>query len=67
MPRTPARLSPEDALTKEQAADHAEVTQRTIGRWVEQGHLTRYVARANRLAVSRKELDRFLAGRKVRA
>jgi len=56
-------LRPEDCLTKAEAAAHAYVTERTIQRWVQGGHLTRYTRQINRLAISRRELDRFLAGR----
>jgi excisionase family DNA binding protein len=56
-------LRPEDALTKAEAARRAYVTERTIQRWVRDGHLTRYVRQVNRLAISRTELDKFLAGR----
>lgn len=64
MPK-PRALRPEDSLSKAEAAQIAHVTERTIQRWVSHGHLTRYVRQANRLAVSRQELERFLTGRAV--
>jgi excisionase family DNA binding protein len=56
------QLAPEDSLSKAEAAQLAGVTQRTIGRWVSNGHLTRYTGQVNRLRVSRAQLIKFLAG-----
>jgi DNA-binding XRE family transcriptional regulator len=54
-----------DALTKAEAAKRANVTPRTIGRWLadETVPLTRYTNRVNRVVVSKRELDSFLAAR----
>lgn len=56
-------LAPEDRLTKDEAAAHAGVTRRTITRWIAQGMLNRYTFQLNRVAVSRRELDRLLRAR----
>lgn len=63
MPAPIRRLRPEDTLSKLEAAELAGVTERTIQRWVASGALTRYVRQTNRLAISRRELEKFLAGR----
>lgn len=67
MPRTktPRVLDPEDALTPDEAAELAQVTVRTIKRWVAREYLTRYQARANLLRVSKTELEAFLVGKRV--
>jgi predicted site-specific integrase-resolvase len=58
-------LRPEDCLTKAEAAAHAKVSERTIQRWIEDGHLTRYTRQINRLAISRRELIKMLAAREA--
>jgi excisionase family DNA binding protein len=57
------RLPASDTLTKTEAAARAQVTPRTISRWIEQGHLTRYTVQINRVAVSKRQLDTLLRGR----
>jgi hypothetical protein len=54
-----------DALSKAEAALIAKVTPRTISRWLaDEGiPLRRYVTRVNRVAISKRELESFLAGR----
>lgn len=57
------RLPADDTLTKAQAAEIAQVTPRTISRWISHGHLTKYTVQINRVAVSKAELERLLRGR----
>lgn len=57
------KLAKEDTLTKEQAAEYAHVSSRTISRWLAQGSLNRYVLRINLVAVSKTELDALLSAR----
>jgi excisionase family DNA binding protein len=64
--RKPVRhLAPEDTLTKESAAEYARVSPRTIGRWLAQGSLNRYLVQANRVRISRRELDQLLKARSI--
>lgn len=57
------RLAADDTLTKDQAAAYAGVTKRTIGRWIAQGSLNKYVVKINHVAVSKTELDALLTAR----
>lgn len=57
------RLPADDTLTKEEAAAYANVTKRTIGRWIAQGSLNKYVVKINHVAVSKTELDALLTAR----
>lgn len=59
------RLAPGDALTLTEAAELAGVHWRTIYRWFDDGHLTRYTGKVNRVRVSRTELERFIAARQA--
>lgn len=61
--RPQRKLRPEDTLTKAQAAEHAKVTPRTIQRWIATGALNRYTVQINRVAVSKRELDRLLTAK----
>lgn len=55
-------LTKSDTLTKQQAATLAQVTPRTISRWLADPEipLNRYVVRINRVAVSKKELQELI-------
>lgn len=57
------RLPADDALTVDEAANHAKVNRRTINRWLEQGSLNRYRRQQNRTVVSKRELDALLSAR----
>lgn len=52
-----------DWLSRDAAAHHAGVSVRTIDRWLSRGLLTRHVAKANHVRISRGELDGFLRPR----
>lgn len=61
--RPQRKLRPEDTLTKSEAAELANVTTRTIQRWIATGELNRYTIQINRVAVSRRELLKLLTAR----
>lgn len=65
--RPQRRLTPADTLTKKEAAELAKVTTRTIGRWLADPEvpLNRYMIQINRVAVSRRELEKLMSGRAV--
>lgn len=59
------RLTPEDTLTKQEAAKLAGVTPRTIARWLadDEVPLNKYWIQVNRVAVSKRELRDLMSGR----
>jgi DNA-binding XRE family transcriptional regulator len=63
------RLTPEDTLTKQEAARLAGVTPRTIARWLadDEVPLTKYWIQINRVAVSKSELKDLISGRALDA
>lgn len=61
--RKQRRLRPEDTLTKAEAAEMANVTPRTIQRWISQGLLNKYTVQVNRVAISRRELQGILTAK----
>lgn len=47
-------------LSRGQAAECAQVSIRTVDRWLARGLLKKRVSRANRVEIEKRELERFL-------